>query len=155
MAVVGLCEEGGSVWNTIAEGHTCGARIQWSSANQHKGNKQAAKEQVAREHPSSCGACSHDTSTTLSITRPFTSIAMTTTSVVVSLCEEGGAVWNAFAEGYTCGARIQWSAANQHQGNQDAAKEQVSREYPMVCGECKPSRRLSMLSNRTPAVVHV
>lgn len=49
----GTCQ---SVWNNNAGGHTCGARIQWLESNRGMSDRQA-KNQVAGEFPSQCGAC--------------------------------------------------------------------------------------------------
>ncbi len=51
----------------------------------------AAKDQVAQEYPAVCAAC-----------------AEATPSPATPPCSPGGAVWNADANGATCGARILW-----------------------------------------------
>merc|ERR1712048_554310 len=67
----------------------------------------------------------------------------TTTSSAAAPCEVGSVVWNAVADGHSCGARIQWVMQNVHIGNLSASKDFVASEYPAVCGACAggPSRK--------------
>jgi len=138
------CEEGGTMWNRMADGHTCGSRIQWSSVNLHGGDINAARVRVATEYPNICGACASDAVTT-------------TTAVLADTCEEGGTVWNRMADGHTCGSRIQWSSANLHGGDMNAARVQVAIEYPSICGACDNSangvRRLAVAKSESMVVV--
>merc|ERR1712232_1303664 len=71
------CEEGGSVWEAMAGGYSCGNRIQWVMRNVHVGDLSASKAMVASEYPHVCGACmtsstSLATSTTTVTTTVFT-----------------------------------------------------------------------------------
>jgi endonuclease/exonuclease/phosphatase family metal-dependent hydrolase len=138
----GSCEQGGSVWNAMANGHTCGDRIQWVRTNRLQGDLLAAKYQIASEYPNICGACASEVLTTLVATTTSSTTTLTTTSSTTTLsvasnsCEEGGSVWNTMANGHTCGSRIEWVSANQVQGDVAAAKEQVASEYPTICGAC-------------------
>jgi endonuclease/exonuclease/phosphatase family metal-dependent hydrolase len=54
----------------------------------------------------------------------------------VGICELGGSVWEAFADGHSCGARIEWSAVNLDQGDVSAARKRVAEDYPRICGSC-------------------
>jgi len=122
------CAENGMVWNSLAEGHTCGSRIAWVRDNIVAGDLQAAKAQVAMEYPSACGACAGrltETTTTSTTSTPFG-----------ELCAE---VWHSDAEGFTCGSRISWVQENLVAGDLEAAKARVASEYPSICGACAPS----------------
>jgi len=102
--------------------------------NRTPGDMQAAKVRVATEYPSICGACATGITTSTATVAPPSST--TTTSSSVALCDVGGAVWSADADGYTCGSRIQWVYDNQTPGDLQAAKAKVAQEYPNICGAC-------------------
>jgi hypothetical protein len=118
------CSEDGSVWNKDAAGHTCGSRIVWVQDNIVAGDLRAAKDRVALEYPSACGACAS------------LSASPMTTSTASSECGEGGSVWNTHAAGRTCGSRILWVQVNLLGGDLSAAKARVALEYPGDCGAC-------------------
>lgn len=122
-----VCSENGTVWNALAEGHTCGSRIAWVRANIVAGDLQAAKAQVAMEYPSACGACARASETTTT---------STTSSLSGDLCAE---VWHSDAEGFTCGSRISWVHQHLVPGDWEAAKTRVASEYPSICGACAPA----------------
>jgi len=107
------------VWNTDAEGHTCGERIQWLLEFKGK-DAQMAEQMVGLEYPEQCGTCS--------ITRACV------------------LVWNNDAQGYTCGDRIVWVLKAGSKTSQEAA-EIVAAEYPQQCGGC--SSGISLYSHST------
>jgi len=121
------CDEGGLVWEAIAEGNSCGSRIQWVLQNVHVGDLLASKAMVAGEYPAICGACGPDSPSTTEDPRD-----------PIDPCDEGGSVWEAIAEGNSCGSRIQWVSQNVHIGDLLASKAMVAGEYPAICGACGP-----------------
>lgn len=110
------CAPGGVVWNSDADGHSCGSRIDWLQNNAFGGDLIQAKNRVAAEYPNVCGACA-------SVPDP---------------CAPGGSVWEANADGHSCGSRIQWLEINAFAGNLVLAKSRVAEEYPNICGACTP-----------------
>lgn len=75
----GICEVGGSVWETLADDYSCGSRIDWSTRNLDQGDEFAARKRVAEEYPSICGACwiSSTTETTSSVSTTPEPVATT------------------------------------------------------------------------------
>jgi len=56
-------------------------------------------------------------------------------------CEPGGSVWNADADGFTCGARIEWLESNDGGGKSlSDAKNQVATEYAVPYRCCSRQR---------------
>merc|ERR1712072_223221 len=131
--------------------------------NVHIGDLSASKVMIASEYPDACGACGPDSGLSrspnaggsggsggTSTTTASSTGSISTTSSAPDRCEEGGLVWDAMADGHSCGGRIQWVMQNVHIGDLSASKAMVASEYPAACGACGPdggiSRRLNSKS---------
>jgi len=133
------CVPGGRVWNNKAggatkdqpDGATCGVRITWleSAAGGNK-TELEAKNKVAVEFPTECGACWVNPPT------PTTN----------STCEPGGTAWNTKAggptkdqpDGATCGGRIGWLESKVGGSySKTVAKNKIATQYPQQCGACQ------------------
>jgi Glycosyl hydrolases family 16 len=167
-------------WNANAEGESCGARILWVQNTYPEAypNEQAACALVASlEFPSVCGPacdpgrCSESTLSTPTTSQPTpvpTSVStplpthvptstpmnaiVTTTHCGCETCTDD--IWNAVAEGYTCGARILWLQSTYPQSyptEQAACALVAGAEFPSICGPaCNP--RLCSPSSIPPPV---
>jgi hypothetical protein len=86
-----------AVWNNDAGGHSCGSRIRWLQRNRGLTVSQA-KDKVAAEFFSQCGACASGGGQSPGPSPP------------AQTCQS---VWNNNANGHSCGSRIQWLVAHQ------------------------------------------
>ena len=108
------------VWDTLADGYSCGSRIEWVVANLDS-TEAEAKAQVGSEFPNDCGACA--------------SITAAPASDAAQTCAD---VWDTLADGYSCGSRIEWVWGNLDLTEAEA-KARVGSEFPNECGACAPS----------------
>lgn len=114
------------IWNNDAEGHTCGDRILWLQNNDPWMTEEEACRAVGKtEHPLSCGDCDPDT-----CGRPIERCG----------CKEcDDETWNANANGFTCGERVEWVMGTGETSM--AACALVASEFPTICGhKCDPNR---------------
>mmetsp|Transcript_10491 Transcript_10491/g.22092 ORF Transcript_10491/g.22092 Transcript_10491/m.22092 type:complete len:481 (+) Transcript_10491:330-1772(+) len=111
------------VLGSMAEGHTCGSRIDWLKQNAGYPESLSCRVVAEKEYPSICGACNPTKCTTDSKYQ-----------CGCSRCTD--AVWNTNAGEYTWGERISWVEANSNLNKADACR-QVSEEYPDTC-TCNP-----------------
>jgi len=140
--LLGPCDEGGSVWEAVAAGHSCGNRISWVMQNVHNvmGDLMASKAMVAGEYPTICGACGPDL--------PVTTTTTTRTRQALP-CEEGGLIWEAVANGHSCGSRIQWLMRHRYLDDLPASKAAVAGEFPSICGACNEQAATTLQSADT------
>merc|ERR1712093_515012 len=155
------CSPDDNVWNSLATDssgtYSCGNRISWLQTT--SGNtEEEAKNLVATEFPSICGACkTFDPNPTLSPT-PAPTIGPTpnptSTPTGGSLVPDPTFappprqtcfdVWDSLATDaggtYSCGSRIGWlqTAAGGRKSEEDA-KTQVAAEFLAICGSCSPA----------------
>jgi len=138
------------VWDspaTDADGiHTCGQRISWLTSADGGGlTSSAAREKVALELTSVCGACSLSSANSSTIS-PASSTASPTTTPTTSTMANIAAyscntVWDSpatDADGtHTCGERINWLISATGGGlTPKEAHEQVASELTSICGAC-------------------
>jgi len=113
------CAQGGAVWMSHADGHSCGSRIEWLQSNVFAGDLVMSQQRVATEYPDICCACAPEP------------------------CAQVGAVWMAKAAGHSCGSRIEWLQSNALDGDLETWKQRVAEEYPDICGACAPETATS------------
>lgn len=135
-AVADAAETCDDVWGNDADGHTCGGRIEWVRDNQGK-SLEAAKHQIAHEHPTSCGACGsgHGRNLFWWGESPPSEEELVADAAAAAAAETCDDVWGNDAEGHTCGGRIEWVKNNQGK-SLEAAKHQIAHEHPAECGAC-------------------
>jgi hypothetical protein len=155
------------IWNSDADGHTCGNRIEWlqspdaTAVDGPFDEAEACHKIGQEEYPDICGACNPNecgadptpepapapTPATPNPTPPPTP-APTPTPVVVSRCGCQSCtdeIWNSDADGHTCGNRIEWLqspdavAAGGPYSETEACRKIGEVEYPGTCGSCTPN----------------
>lgn len=106
------CDACTSAWSSMATDDagtfSCGSRMRWVEANVDDvgGDLEAACLFVAGEFPSVCPSASLCDA---SVCSPSSDIATPDTSTLRCGCSScTDAVWEAIAEGYSCGNRIEW-----------------------------------------------
>ena len=119
------------VLDSIADGYSCGSRIDWVTSNLGFTESNACKKVGGDEYPAVCGACN-----------PSTCNNSNPSSTPTPKCECESCtqqVLDSIADGYSCGARIDWVASNLGYTESRACKKVGGDEYPTVCGACNPS----------------
>jgi hypothetical protein len=154
-----------AVWNTIADIHTCGARIIYVTGDDvdtYSTEEDACRLVAGAQFPDVCGpACDPDSCDGRSPSSPGsepTSTPNDNNSEPTLPLERCGCadcteeIWNTLAAGYTCGARIDYVAGetSKYPTQEDACRQVASVEFPSVCGPgCNPDR----CDGRIPSVV--
>lgn len=141
-----------AVWNTIADGHSCGDRISWLEQTDVATllslgiadgpfDQASACRAVSEQFP---GTCTCDCSSTPVEAPPaspptpmLTGEPIDNTMCGCSSCTDQ--VLNSVAEGHTCRNRIEWIKANQGLSEADSCQI-VADEFPSICGKCDVDR---------------
>ena len=139
-----------AIWNADAAGFTCGARILWVLGSNPEAypNEQAACARVAGlEFPTVCGPACDPARCSISPTPPTpvpTPSPTTTTTTHCGCPSCTTEIWNAMADGFTCGARVTWLTENYPQAyptESSACATVAGVEFPSVCGPaCDPAQ---------------
>jgi hypothetical protein len=117
------------VLDSIADGHSCGSRIDWVASNLGFTESNACKRVGGDDYPSVCGACNPSTCNS--------SNPSPTPKCECESCTQQ--VLDSIADGHSCGSRIDWVASNLGFTESNACKKVGGDEYPTVCGACNPS----------------
>lgn len=112
-----------NVLNAIAEGFTCGSRIDYVMNVDHLSETDACLLVANEEYPDICGGC--DPSSCAPAKCGCTS------------CNND--VLNSIADGFTCGSRINYVVNVLSMSETDACSLVADEEYPDICGDCDPA----------------
>ena len=149
------CSGCSTVWNTLAGGHSCGARIDWLKTTQGLDENNACIKIGESEFPSECGACNPNSciqnAPTLSPTAAQTSPPTPSLNNAPCGCSECRTTWNLLAGEYSCGDRIEWLKRTQGLDENDACIIVGESEYPSQCGGCNPNACDQNSSTLTPS----
>lgn len=138
--------------NNDANGHSCGARIDWlqTSASERVGgpyDEYDSCRKVSGEFQEECGRFCHpdECDNTSFVTENNDDGAK---YCGIASCSD--TIWNTDADGYSCGGRIEWLQTSDAVGgpyNEDEACHIVGEEFPEICGQCSGthSRRRKVL----------
>jgi len=132
-----------------AHGSTCKSRIKWLVDNLGQSEYDACEQIALTEYPNECGGCSPNlcgaspTSAPVGVSSNSTDEQSPSSSKSPKCgCETtcNDAILNANADGYTCGARIDWLVQSMNMEELEACANVGGEEYKDICGGCDPKR---------------
>ena len=130
------------VLGVIADGYTCGSRIDWLINTQNFSELDACRK-VSDEFPSICGPSCHpdQCSVTVSPSLVPSHVPSVLTSSPCGCRACTDQILDMDADGYSCRSRIDWLQNVSGYSERDACIKVSNEEYPNICGpSCDPLR---------------
>lgn len=121
------------VQNTLAEGHSCGDRIQWLQANRNYTEIDACRRVARDEHPDECGACNPDSCQVQAFCGDELATSCTLEVLATDACNDS------FGGCHPCGERIRYLVDSKGRNSTIESCEAVGQQFPEECGQCSAS----------------
>jgi hypothetical protein len=128
-----------AVWNTLANGYSCGSRITYLQSTAGGSNPEfnSCFTVAGVEYPTECGQCDPLRCDKLAANSEKSGKSSEHTYCSCSTCTEE--VWDSNAGGRSCGSRISyWLQAPQSNPEFNSCFAVAGSEYPAECGQYDP-----------------